>query len=289
MNGFGNQNKSKEVVNKKINQSKDQIINQAFHFHSKGNITEAAKCYKYLVEKGLKDYRVFANYGIILNSIGQFKDAEILIRQAITLKPDLVEGHFNLGCILTHLGKLKEAESFTRKAIELKPNHFEAYSNLGSILSKQNELEKAELATRKAIELKPDYIHAHINLGEILIMQEKTKEGKLSLLKAIELNPEDGKAHFHISKLYCSEMEYREAFRSISSAYQYDPDNHVIQGEFTRLRHIVDQLDKGNKLADNLNSATEEMPESIMWDNEGDEVDAVIFDDQVSGVENFDL
>ena len=31
------------------------------------------------------------------------------------------------------------------------------------------------------------------------------------------------------------------------------------------------------------------MPDSIMWNNEGDEVDVVIFDDQVSGVENFDL
>ena len=289
MNGFGNQNKSKEEANKKSNKSKQQIINQAFHFHSKGNITEAANCYKYLVEKGLKDYRVFANYGIILTSLGQYKNAEILIRQAITLNPNLVEGHFNLGNILTHLGKFKEAEMSTRKAIELKPNHFEAYSNLGSILSKLNELEKAELTTRKAIEINPNYVNAHINLGEILIMQGKSSEGKLSLLKAIEINPEYGKSYFHLSKFYSNEKEYREAFRSISSANQYDPDNHVYQGEYTRLRHIVDQLDKGKNETTDLDALVEEMPDSIMWNNEGDEVDVVIFDDQVSGVENFDL
>ena len=39
--------------------SKEQIINQAFKFHSQGNISEAAKCYQYFINQGFKDHRVF--------------------------------------------------------------------------------------------------------------------------------------------------------------------------------------------------------------------------------------
>ena len=41
--------------------SKEQIINQAFKFHSQGNISEAAKYYQYFINQGFKDHRVFSN------------------------------------------------------------------------------------------------------------------------------------------------------------------------------------------------------------------------------------
>ena len=49
MKGFGEQNKSKKKENQKTEPSKEQIINQAFKFHSQGNISEAAKCYQYFL------------------------------------------------------------------------------------------------------------------------------------------------------------------------------------------------------------------------------------------------
>ena len=45
MKGFREQDKSKKISQKSIKFSKDQIINQAFKFHTKGNILEAAKSY----------------------------------------------------------------------------------------------------------------------------------------------------------------------------------------------------------------------------------------------------
>ncbi len=252
MNGFGNQNKSKENVTNKVNASKEQIISQALHFHSKGNIDEAFKYYIYFINQGFKDHRVFTNCAIIQMSRGKYKEAEILVRQAIALKPNLVEGHFNLGCILTNLSKFKEAEFATRKAIELKPNHFQAHSNLGSILTNLGKLKEAELITRKAIELQPTFVDAHINLGEILIEQGKLNEGEQSLLKAIEVNPKNWKSYFHISKFYSREKKFREAFRLINSALKYDPKNHIVQGEFTRLKYILGKYDEGENYANNL-------------------------------------
>ena len=53
--------------------SKEQIIDKAIRFHSQGNISEAAKYYQYFIDKGFKDFRVFANYGLILRDLGKLK------------------------------------------------------------------------------------------------------------------------------------------------------------------------------------------------------------------------
>ena len=79
--------------------SKEQIINQAFKFHSQGNISEAAKYYQYFIKQGFKDRRVFSNYGIILKGLGNLKEAELLQRKAIELNPNYADAYSNLGSI----------------------------------------------------------------------------------------------------------------------------------------------------------------------------------------------
>ena len=71
MKGFGAQYPSIKNSNKKIKPSKEQIINQAFKFHSQGNISEARKYYQYFINQGFKDHRVFSNYGVILQGFGK--------------------------------------------------------------------------------------------------------------------------------------------------------------------------------------------------------------------------
>ena len=92
--------------------SKEQIINQAFKFHSKGNISEAAKLYQYFINQGFKDHRVFSNYGVILQDLGNLQEAELKYRKAIALKPDFADAYFNLFNQyeqINNLEKLKES------------------------------------------------------------------------------------------------------------------------------------------------------------------------------------
>ncbi len=181
--------------------SKEQIINQAFKFHSQGNISEAIKYYQYFIDQGFKDYRVFSNYGVILQNLGKLKEAEISYRKAIELNPDYAEAHYNLGNILRHLGQFQDAELSIRKAIEIKPNCAEGHLNLGGILKYYGNHQEAELSIRKAIEIKPNYAEAHNNLGNILKYLGKLEKAELSFLKAIEINPNYAKALFSISTL----------------------------------------------------------------------------------------
>ncbi len=184
--------------------SKEEVINQAFNFHSQGNIQEAIKHYEFFINKGFKDYRVFSNYGAILQSLGKLTDAEKFTRKAIELNPNLAISYNNVGGILKDLGKLQEAEVSCRKAIDINPNFANAHSNLGGILKDLGKLKEAELSTRKAIELNPKFALAHSNLGNILIDLGKLQEAEVSMRKAIELDTDLAIAFYSLSKLKVS-------------------------------------------------------------------------------------
>mgnify|MGYP001289775810 CR=1 FL=1 len=190
MRGFGKDKKSKKIKISNIpsQPSQEQLINQAFTYHSQGNIQEAAKYYQHFINQGFKDHRVFSNYGTILKNLGQLKEAEKLYQQAIQLKPDFADAHSNLGNLLRDLSKDQDAQVSLRKAIELNPNHINAHVNLGLILQTLGQLKEAEILTRKAIELKPDFVDAHYNLGIILRDQGKLEEAELVDRKGIDID-----------------------------------------------------------------------------------------------------
>ncbi len=167
--------------------SKEQIINQAFKFHSENNISQAAKYYQYFINQGFCDHRVFSNYGNILRDLGKLQEAELSLRKAIEIKGDFADARLNLGNILRDLGKLQEAENSYRKAIELNPDFAQAHLNLGAVLTDLGKLQEAELFTRKAIEIKPDFGEAYIGLGIVLLQRGKQDLSQTYFSRSAEL------------------------------------------------------------------------------------------------------
>lgn len=207
--------------------SKEEIINQAFKFHSQGNIREATKYYQNFISQGFKDHRVFTNYGGILRNLGKLKEAELLTRKATELKPDFAMAHSNMGTILIDLGKLKEAELSTRKAIELNPYIANDHLNLGNILIELGKLKEAELSTRKAIELNPDLADAHYNLGIILKYLNKLDESIYCYQKAIDLKKDLKKAIAEMGVTMTLIGNYKEGLQKIKEGYGSIIFNHT--------------------------------------------------------------
>ena len=75
MKGFGEKNHPKRdnISNSKKKLNSDQLIKKAFQLQAQGEKLEAAKYYSYLIKKGIKDYRIYSNYGTYLNEIGKHK------------------------------------------------------------------------------------------------------------------------------------------------------------------------------------------------------------------------
>ena len=61
MQGFGDHKKSQNKIlnNVRGTSFKQKIINQAIQLHLKGNISEAIQNYKYIINQGIIDQKVF--------------------------------------------------------------------------------------------------------------------------------------------------------------------------------------------------------------------------------------
>ena len=206
------------------NPSKEQLINQAFQFHLKGNIPEATKFYQYCINQGFKDHRVFSNYGVILQNLGKLKEAEVSTRKAIEIKPDFANAHSNLGNILRDLQKSKEAAISYRKAIEINPNYAIAHSNLGNVLRDLRKLKEAAISYRKAIDLNPNFADAHSNLGNVLRDLRKLKDAEISCRKAIDLNPNFADAHLNLGNVLRDLGKLKEAEISYRKVIEINPN-----------------------------------------------------------------
>ena len=169
MKGFGEKNQTnKKKLQNKNNQIKfDQLIKQAFELQRQGNRIEAAKYYSYLIRTGLKDYRIYSNYGTFLKEEGKYKEAEIELKKAITLNPGYANAYYNLAGIFIEKRNLQQAEIFLRKAIKLKSNFAIAHYNLGFILKDLGRLQEAELYIHNALQINPHLSDAYFSLSTL--------------------------------------------------------------------------------------------------------------------------
>ncbi len=209
--------------------SKEQIIKEAYGFHSQGNTSEAAKYYQYFIDRGFEDHGVFSNYGIILKNLGKLKQANLYTRKAIALNPNIYKSHYLLGTILIGQKKFQEAEEALRKAIELKPDLFQAHVDLGSVLKDLGKLQEAEISTRKAIEINPNLAESHYNLGIILKDLGNLKEAEISTRKAIEINPNLSSAHLNLGIIHNDNGKNNQASNHFRQALYLNSDNHQIR------------------------------------------------------------
>ena len=231
------------ITNTPSKPSKEEIINQAFNFHSQGNISEAIKYYQYFINQDFKDYRIFSNYGSILKDLGKLKEAELSTRKAIELNPYDANVHSNLGNILRDLGKLQDAEISLRKAIELNPNFAHACCNLGNILRDLGKLQEAEISYLKAIELNPDLSRAYYSLSSLQYSNNnKVWEDRLFSEKILinKLQKDQVDIYFARANIRHKEKHYDESSRYLKLAnklkldikpYEYDTNKLFIKSQ----------------------------------------------------------
>jgi tetratricopeptide (TPR) repeat protein len=145
-------------------------------------------------------------------------------REAVRLKPEYAEAHYNLGRLLSDLGKLDEAIAEYREAIRLQPKYADAHRNLGLAFKKQGKLDEVIATYREAIRLNPEYADAHLTLGTALGQQGKLHEAAAACREAIQLNPEYPDAHFTLGTALSLQGKLDEAIAAFREAIRLNPD-----------------------------------------------------------------
>lgn len=123
-------------------------------------------------------------------------------KQAIRIKPDLAEAHYNLGILYGQLGDWRKAIESYKQAICIKPDFAVAHYGLGASYYKLGDYKKAIESFKEAIRLNPDFARAHYNLGCTYGELGDYKKAVESFKQAIRLNSDYAEAHYHLGLTY---------------------------------------------------------------------------------------
>jgi protein O-GlcNAc transferase len=168
--------------------------------------------------------------GVALLRLGRRAEAVPLLRRAVTLQPDLVEGCFNLGVALQELGEHAEALRWLECAVALAPEapmmqyrfadalwvagqsgraigHYQAalagmptsrelLIDLARTLHACGLFEAAIAMSARAIDIDARSSAANLQNGRSLLALERFGEAELSLRRAVEADSSQFDAHF---------------------------------------------------------------------------------------------
>jgi protein O-mannosyl-transferase len=121
-------------------------------------------------------------------------------REALRIRPDYAEAHYNIGLEFHRQGHLAEAISEYRAALQTEPNVPQIQNNLGIALGMTPGKEAEGIAhLEMALRLNPRLAEAHNNLGQVLAkLPGRQVDAIAEYVAAIQIKPDLAEPHFNL-------------------------------------------------------------------------------------------
>ena len=129
--------------------------------------SEDLKLFAATLETNPRSWKAMHNYASALDDRGQTVEAEPLLREVISRRPDSAEAHNDLGVILWRLGRGDEAVAMTRRAVQLRPTPGSA-RNLAQMEAQRGNADGVIAALRVVVQLDPADAQAARQLAQLL-------------------------------------------------------------------------------------------------------------------------
>jgi tetratricopeptide (TPR) repeat protein len=163
------------------------------------------------------------NLANALQKSGRLEEAVAEYEEALQLSPGLAEAHNNLGNALQRMGRVDDAVAHYREALRLDPNLYEAHNNLAYAHRARFRFADALREWRAALKINPDYPDAHYNLGITLLALGQSKEAIAEFREVLRLRPDFANAHNGLGKALQAAGRLEEAVAEYREALRLNP------------------------------------------------------------------
>ncbi|KRT83914.1 Anaphase-promoting complex subunit 3 protein [Oryctes borbonicus] len=158
---------------------------------------------------------VFLNLAnLISKNSTRLEEADMLYRQAISMRADYTQAYINRGDILIKLNRTKEAQEVYERALLYDSNNPDIYYNLGVVFLEQGKASQALAYLDKALEFDPEHEQALLN-SAILLQElgraELRKIARERLLKLLAKDANNERVHFNLGMLAMDDKNIEEA------------------------------------------------------------------------------
>lgn len=168
---------------------------------------------------------------------GQYEDAEICFREAITLDPDYIDAMDYLGIALRRLGKTDEAIKVLKQSIERDPINPVPYNSLTIAYVDKDDLNKALETCDEQIRTLPRNADGYYQKGIVLMKQNKHSDALQYLEKALEIYENKDESQYNeticnIGICYYNMKEWKNAEKFLEMAKKAFPEDETVDGYY---------------------------------------------------------
>lgn len=172
---------------------------------------------------------VWYNQGNKLLNSQKYEEAIAAYKQAIQIKPDLIEAWNNGGLALANLQRYEEAIAAYDKVIQINPNFAMAWDNKGLALAQLKRYEEALIAYDQAIQAKGEWgsgnsANAWFHRGNALLELQRDEEALTSFEKAVQIEVDFLEAWYNKGIVLRNLQRYEDAYASFERVTQLNFD-----------------------------------------------------------------
>jgi Flp pilus assembly protein TadD len=205
------------------------------------NTDAEAECYEEALRLRPDYAEAHYNYAFLLKERGDLEGAEGHYQEALRLRPDDPKAHYNYAILLKERGDLRGVEGHYQEALRLRPEYAEAHYNYAVLLKERRDLEGAEGHYQEALRLRPDDPEGHHNYA-VLLQERGDLEGAAGQYQeALRLRPDDPEAHYNYAVLLKQCCLPRRSKYHFERALRLAPDDPRFESAYQRRAWLRDK------------------------------------------------
>jgi tetratricopeptide (TPR) repeat protein len=232
-----------------------QIEKQIKSYISRSTYT--ANTYKLPSIEGEKDFSVTpmteaaVQYylGNVLARTNRIDQAEVLLKRAIEMDPQLAGPYEGLGFVAVRRGRHVEALEYFKEAVTRGSKNHLAHYYYAEMLLRQiigsvrpPDAQQMAGALRTSIKLMPGFAFAHYALANLAVMTgENLKEGLEAAATAIKLEPQNKKFALALAQLQVQAQDYAAARKTLEPLFSADVDVRLRETAESTMKLIDDR------------------------------------------------
>ena len=177
------------------------------------------------------------DYGIGLLLQGDIRAAETAFTSVTDIEPTYADGWVNIARARIQEGDMAGAEVMLRKALEIDPNLAKTHFFLGTALKSLGRYDEALTHLRHAAAAYPRDRVVMNQAGRVLFLQGRLREAAAEFQKVLAIDPEDLQAHYNLMLCYqgLGDGPARAREQKLYERFKADEASQAIAGEYRLL------------------------------------------------------
>lgn len=155
----------------------------------------------------------------------KYKEARVLLEEAIQINPRHASAHLFLGDALAGLRLYDLALTNYTRVTELRPDLPQGWFHRSQIYQKLEYLTSAIRDCNRAIELSPDFWQAYLGRGRALFLQRMYDFAQEDFEQVLELKPDEAEVKSYLEKIEARRERPLLTLPAAKQAVEKEPDN----------------------------------------------------------------